>query len=111
MSQTDRDETSGRQRTALFVERGAYRHRRLMDLARLLPLTGALLFCVPLMWPNPDPYPAPDTSGGMAMSEAITYMFVVWTLLILASLAFGGAVRRWAENWSDGTDQPGEEAP
>ena len=111
MNHTDRDDVGGRQKAALFVERRTYRHRRLMDIARLLPLTGALLFCVPLMWPNPDPYPAPDTSGGMAMSEAFTYMFVVWILLILASWVFGVAVRRWAENWTDGTDQPGEEAP
>ncbi|AZV77792.1 hypothetical protein EBB79_07715 [Parasedimentitalea marina] len=111
MSHTGDDEENGRQTAAVFVERKTYRHRQLMDIARLLPIIGALLFCVPLMWPNPDPYPAPDTAGGMAMSEAITYMFVVWTLLILASLAFGVAVRRWAENWTEGTDQPGEEAP
>ena len=45
------------------------------------------------------------------MSEAITYMFVVWTLLILASVAFAAAVRLWAENWTEGTDEPGEETP
>lgn len=101
----------GIRHSALFVERKTYRRRRLMDIARLLPLLGALLFLVPLMWPDPDPYPAPDTSGGMPMSEAITYIFVVWTLLILGSLAFGVAVRRWAENWTEGTGQPGEEAP
>lgn len=111
MNHSDWDDTRGRQKAALFVERRTYRRRRLMDIARLLPFTGALLFCVPLMWPNPDPYPAPDTAGGMPMSEAITYMFVVWSLLILASLGFSSAVRLWAENWTEGTDQPGEEAP
>ena len=111
MTRNNSDGTSRRQKAALFVERKTYRHRRLMDIARLLPLLGALLFFVPLMWPNPDPYPAPDTSGGMAMSEAITYLFVVWTLLIFASVAFGAAVRRWAENWTEGTDEPGGEAP
>ena len=110
MTLTNGDEKSRRQKTALFVERKTYRRRRLLDIARLLPLLGALLFLVPLMWPNPDPYPAPDTRGGMPMSEAITYMFVVWTLLILASLGFGYAVGHWAEDWTDGTDQPGEDA-
>ncbi|PCJ04733.1 MAG: hypothetical protein COB16_17840 [Rhodobacteraceae bacterium] len=111
MSRNRGDEGRGRQQSALFVERKTYRRRRLMDIARLLPLLGALLFLVPLMWPNPDPYPAPDSSGGIPMSEAITYMFVVWILLILASLAFGSAVGRWAENWTEGTDQPGQETP
>ncbi|KAE9631488.1 hypothetical protein FEE96_16220 [Parasedimentitalea maritima] len=111
MSHSGDDWGEGRQRTALFVERKAYRRRRLMDIARLLPLFGALLFLVPLMWPNPDPYPAPDTSGGKPISEAITYLFTIWTLLIVASFVFGVAVRRWAENWTEGTDKPGEEAP
>lgn len=88
-----------------FVERRTYRRRRLMDIARLLPLMGALLFAVPLMWPNPDPYPAPDTHGGMATSAAITYIFVVWGGLIAASLAFGVAVRLWAGHWTEGGPQ------
>lgn len=111
MTLTSGDEKSSRQKTALFVERKTYRRRRLLDIARLLPLLGALLFLVPLMWPNPDPYPAPDTSGGMPMSEAITYIFLVWTLLILASVAFGFAVGRWAEKWTEGNSEPSEEEP
>ena len=100
----------GRQKAALFVERRTYRRRRLKDIARLLPLLGSLLFLVPLMWPNPDPYPAPDIAAGMPMSEAITYMFVVWVLLIAASFGFAFAVRYWAEDWTEGADQPDEEA-
>jgi len=111
MNPTSDDDGTGRQNTALFVERRTYRHRRLMDIARLLPLLGALLFLVPLMWPNPDPYPAPDTSGGMAMSEAITYIFLVWTLLILASVVFGYAGGMWAEKWTEGNSDPSEEEP
>ena len=88
-----------------FVERRTYRRRRLMDMARLLPILGALLFAVPLMWPNPDPYPAPDTHGGMMTSAAITYIFLVWGGLILASLAFGVAVRIWAGHWTEGGPQ------
>ncbi|CUH86174.1 hypothetical protein PH5382_00081 [Phaeobacter sp. CECT 5382] len=87
---------------APFVERRTYRRRRLMDIARLLPILGALLFTVPLMWPNPDPYPAPDTHGGMATSAAITYIFVVWAGLIAASFVFGVAVQLWAGHWTEG---------
>jgi hypothetical protein len=90
--------------SAQFVERKTYRRRRLMDIARLLPLLGALLFLVPLMWPAADPKLAPGTATGMAMSDAFIYMFVVWGLLILASLGFGFAVRRWAEHWTGGSD-------
>ncbi|ANP35412.1 hypothetical protein JL2886_00481 [Phaeobacter gallaeciensis] len=99
-----RGDGAGRQDeiSAPFVERRTYRRRRLMDIARLLPILGALLFLMPLMWPDPDPYPAPGSHGGMAMSSAIIYIFVVWAILIAVSLAFGEAVRRWAEHWTAG---------
>ena len=74
-----------------------------MDIARLLPILGAVLFAVPLMWPDPDPYPAPGSHGGMRMSSAITYIFLVWGGLIVAGLAFGEAVRLWAEHWMAGS--------
>ena len=95
-----RGDGAGRQDeiTAPFVERRTYRRRRLMDIARLLPILGAVLFAVPLMWPDPDPYPAPGSQGGMRMSSAITYVFLVWAGLIAISLAFAEAVRHWAEH-------------
>ncbi|MFS4583039.1 hypothetical protein [Phaeobacter sp. C3_T13_0] len=89
---------------APFVARKTYRRRRLMDVARVLPVFGALLFAVPLMWPDPDPYPAPDSMGGMPLSRAMIYVFVVWAALILASFGFAMAVRRWAEHWTEGGD-------
>lgn len=85
-----------------FVDRRTYRRRRLMDLARLLPIFGALAFAVPLLWPDPDPYPAPGSHGGLALSTAITYLFVVWALLILMVFGFGIAVQRWAGHWTAG---------
>lgn len=105
-----RGDGAGRQDeiSAPFVERRTYRRRRLMDIARLLPILGALLFLMPLMWPDPDPYPAPGSHGGMPMSSAITYIFVVWALLIAVSVAFGAAVRRWAEHWTAGGHFEGE---
>lgn len=88
-----------------FVERRTYRRRRLMDIARFLPLLGAALLAVPLLWPNPDPYPAPDTSAGMPISAAITYIFSVWFGLILVGFLFSLAVKRWAGHWTAGGPQ------
>ncbi|MFW8634208.1 hypothetical protein [Cribrihabitans pelagius] len=87
---------------AALTERQTYRRRRLMDFARLLPVLGALLFVVPLLWPDRDPYPAPDVPSGMPMSAAITYVFAVWAVLILAGFGFGLAVKRWADHWTGG---------
>lgn len=59
---------------ALFLERASYRQRRLRDFARLLPVIGAILWSIPLLWlGDPD---------GWALTDAITYTFVVWIVLI-----------------------------
>ncbi|MFW8593332.1 hypothetical protein [Cribrihabitans neustonicus] len=96
---------------AVLTERQTYRRRRLMDIARLLPVLGALLFAVPLLWPDPDPYPAPDVPAGMPMSAAITYVFVIWALLIAAGFGFGLAVKHWAAHWTGGGPDGGSGAP
>ena len=94
--------------TAPFVARKTYRRRRLMDVARLLPIVGAVLFAIPLMWPSPDPYPSPDSMGGMPLSRAMIYVLSVWAMLILASFVFGLAVRRWADHWTGVNEGPQE---
>ncbi len=58
-----------------FLERAGYRRRRMRDVARVLPLIGALLFCVPLLWPRKSPY-------GPGTADAMIYLFVVWSVLI-----------------------------
>lgn len=60
----------------LFLARRSYRRRRLMDAARLLPLLGAVLVFVPLMW---RPAAGTVASG--------TWLFTVWIALILAAFA------------------------
>ena len=73
MSRGDGAEDEG-ETAAPVVARKTYRRRRLMDVARLLPVLGALLFAVPLMWPDPDPYPAPDSVSGMPLSQAMAIL-------------------------------------
>ncbi|WP_255731443.1 hypothetical protein [Phaeobacter sp. B1627] len=99
---------------APFVEQRTYRRRRLMDIARLAPLIGALLFLVPLLWPEGEgsvedalsaSRMAGDTErgggdGGSSMSSAMIYIFSVWVGLILFSVGFSVAVRRWAVHWT-----------
>ena len=67
----------------LFVERRAYRRRRLRDAARVLPVVGAMLFLVPLLWMGGG-----ETAGGGI------YLFVIWALLIVAAAAISRPLSR-----------------
>lgn len=91
---SDRDPTATQ---AMFLERESYRRRRLMDVARLLPLFGVFLLMIPLLWSGSDPAGVTEgQTGAMPMSKAITYIFAVWAALIAASLLFGIAARHWS---------------
>lgn len=91
---------AGQMQPSVFLERQSYRRRRLMDAARILPLLGALLFALPLLWPASMPHGA-SGDAGIAMSSAIIYVFSVWTALIAAILVFGKTTRVWSRP-SDG---------
>ncbi len=78
----------------LFVARTGYRRRRVMDAARVLPILGAFLFFLPLLW-------AGDSKTGMG----VIYLFAVWAGLILA--AFG--LSRFLRHDLDGPDPPRDE--
>lgn len=82
-----------RRSPAVFLERQTYRRRRLMDAARLLPVLGALLFAVPLLWPGAEDAGA---AAPMPTSRAIRYIFLVWALLILGNIWFGRLTRGWS---------------
>lgn len=56
----------------IFLERESYRRRRLGDAARLLPIVGAVLFMLPILW-----------AGTGATARGVIYLFVVWAILIL----------------------------
>ncbi len=82
-----------------FVNQRTYRRRRLMDMARFLPLLGLVLFVIPLFWP------VATDSGAVApqkLSDAFQYIYGVWGGLIGLSLLFGWAVQRWAQHWTAG---------
>lgn len=56
----------------VFVQRRTYRRRRMQDAARLLPILGAVLILLPLLW-----------SGEEARTARVMlYLFVIWILLV-----------------------------
>jgi hypothetical protein len=63
------------ERGPLFLARRTYRLRRLSDAARMLPIAGAVLFCVPLLW----------ETEGMRTTRAMFYVFGLW--IVLAAIA------------------------
>ncbi|SLN75274.1 hypothetical protein [Ruegeria meonggei] len=92
MSKGEDRQTQG-VRPSLFLERQSYRRRRLTDAARLLPVLGAALIAIPLLWPSGD-----AVQDGIPLSSAILYIFSCWVVLIAASLIFGFASRHKTAN-------------
>jgi len=71
-------------RGTVFLERGSYRRRRVMDGARILPVAGFVLILLPVLW-------AFDNGANIAV-EAV-YLFVLWTLLIVVAAVLAGPLR------------------
>ena len=67
--------TDGTPSASVFLDRGSYRQRRFRDLARVVPVLGAVLIVMPLLWPRSGPEAA--TTG-----QALTYLFSIWLGLI-----------------------------
>jgi hypothetical protein len=81
-----------RPRAPLFLKRGSYRKRRLRDAARMLPVLGALLLLVPILW-SPGDTARPDTAR-----DGI-YLFAVWFgLVLVAALMAPGLAEESAED-------------
>ncbi|WP_373353285.1 hypothetical protein [Pseudoroseicyclus sp. CXY001] len=57
----------------VFLARNTYRRRRLADAARILPVLGAVLFMLPLLW----------REGEAGTAAGLIYIFTIWTLLIV----------------------------
>ena len=87
-------------RRPVFLERRAYRRRRAMDGARILPVVGAFLFLLPLIWTF-----APGSSLGTAGGGI--YIFAVWAGLFICALLFARTLSRPdVDDRSDGKDRP-----
>lgn len=69
-----------RRRAPLFLKRGSYRKRRLRDGARMLPVVGAFLFALPMLWAQDGTSPEGTAGDGL-------YIFAVWLGLVLAAAA------------------------
>lgn len=66
-------------RKPVFLARQGYRRRRMVDVSRALPVFGAFLFCLPVLWSRPDGAagaPRPD------LAEQGLYIFAVWGALV-----------------------------
>lgn len=92
-----------RGRSPIFVERRGYRRRRMMDAARLLPVLGAVLFLLPLLWAPSDLDDA--AAAPAATSHTYIYLFVVWAALIVLA----GVLSRGAGQEQDATRASGDD--
>lgn len=74
-----------RPRRPLFLGRIPYRRRRLRDAARLLPVFGAFLFILPVLW---TPVGEAGAEGTRLLSGDVVYFFTVWLALVLIAAGF-----------------------
>lgn len=74
-----------RPKRPLFLARAPYRRRRLRDAARLLPVLGAFLLLLPLLW-------TPESRMALTSGDVI-YFFLVWLVLITLAAAFAPGLR------------------
>ncbi|WP_299354658.1 hypothetical protein [uncultured Shimia sp.] len=84
-------------RTPLFLERQSYRRRRLIDMVRMLPVIGALLWAVPLLWKS-----GPDSD--ISTSVAIIYLFGVWLGMVLLSAVLARLLKSADEHPQESDD-------
>ena len=63
----------------VFLAASSYRQKRIRDAARLLPVVGAILLLIPLLW-TPS-----AQEGGVSNSGALLYIFGIWTALVLGA--------------------------
>lgn len=84
----------------VFLPPATYRRKRLRDAARLLPVLGAALLLVPLLWTGSD---AP---GGVGNAGALLYLLAVWASLIVAAALLS---RILAPERDDGPGDPDRE--
>lgn len=86
-----------KRRSPVFLARRGYRLRRIRDAARLLPVAGAFLFLLPILWgPAEGEHRVTATDG--------IYIFVVWLGLILVAAQLSRHLRDDHETPPGGED-------
>ncbi len=81
-----------RPKAPLFLKRGSYRKRRLRDGARMVPVLGAFLFLLPILWSPGETARADTARDGI-------YLFAVWIgLVAVAALMAPGLAEESAED-------------
>lgn len=78
----------------VFLERRTYRRRRMADAARLLPVLGVILVCIPLLWKG-----TPESLS--KTTHVMFYLFAVWLLLAVLSAVISRYLRT-----DEGDEQP-----
>lgn len=73
--------------TTPFLARRAYRLRRMMDAARLLPVLGALAFLVPVLTAGDHP------QNPMWYGRGLGLLLGMWLVLVVASWLIGRRLR------------------
>ena len=87
-------------RPPIFLQRQSYRHRRLVDTARVIPVFGSILFLIPLIWSTADQAETDLAARGI-------YLFLVWFLLVLATAVVSHLLRR---RFGEDNSSPQEQA-
>lgn len=87
----------------LFLDRRRYRRTRLLDAARLLPVMGAALLLVPLLWSAPGQGRPPSNAG------ALLYLFGIWAGLVVAAFVLSRLLRPGEEPEDGAGPQEGRE--
>lgn len=75
-----------RPRAPLFLAKSGYRRRRLADAARLLPVFGAFLMLLPILWAPAQTEPRDTAPDGI-------YLFLVWAGLIAVAAGLAPGLR------------------
>ena len=107
--------TGPRKGPALFLERTNYRQRRLRDTLRMMPVLGIVLFMIPLLWRQNEAGlgtasdAVPHQAGG-GTADAVTFVFVGWALLIVATALIARRMRPDPADPAAGVDRNGDPA-
>ncbi|MFC7704031.1 hypothetical protein ACFQXB_07485 [Plastorhodobacter daqingensis] len=88
-------------RRPLYLARQSYRRRRMMDAARLLPVLGAVLMLMPLLWM--------PSGGALDTARTKFYLFALWLLLIIVAALLSHPLIRSEDDEPDARP-PGDES-